>query len=144
MTSTDRHLVHAFFNERLGLHWSDDFRGVLYIPDEFMGELTDVEHVAVAIGYNAFIGRSCCMHIVIQRPEYFTAKVIREAFEFPFIVCGCEAALALVDSLNAESLAFCARVGFEEKMRVPNGGPEGDLVVMQMLRSECRWLRKPH
>lgn len=140
----DRQFVHAFFHDRLGLHWSNDFRGVLYVPDEFRMTMAQMDQVAVAIGYNAFIGRTCCMHSVIQRPDLVSPRIVREAFEFPFIVCNCEAVIALVDSDNEPALNFDTKLGFVEVARVPCGGPEADLVVMQMLRADCRWLKKPH
>lgn len=136
-------LVHAFFHDRLGLHWSQDFRGVLHVPDEYRCETAQMDSVAVAVGYNAFIGRTCCMHTVIQRPELVSPRIVRQAFEFPFVVCNCEAVLALVDSTNEAALSFDTKLGFEEIARIPNGGPDGDLIVLRMLRADCRWL-KPH
>lgn len=136
--------VHAFFHDRLGLHWSQDFRGVLWAPEEFRNEIASMDHVAVAVGYNAFIGRTCCMHTVIQRPDLVSGRIVREAFEFPFEVVGLEAVLALVDSDNEAALSFDTKLGFREIARVPNGGTDGDLVILQMLRADCRWLRKPH
>lgn len=144
MTVTAQNLVHAFFNDRLGLHYSHDFRGALYVPDEFTAGAAQMEHVAVAVGYNAFIGRTCCMHSVIQRPDLVSPRIVREAFEFPFRACNCEAVLALVDSTNAAALNFDTKLGFVELHRIPNGGPDADLVVMQMLRADCRWLKKTH
>jgi L-amino acid N-acyltransferase YncA len=69
---------------------------------------------------------------------------VRDTFAFPFEVCNCEAVLALVDSTNDAALNFDSKLGFREIARIPNGGTDGDLVVMQMTRAECRWLRKPH
>jgi L-amino acid N-acyltransferase YncA len=137
-------VVWEFFHDRLGLHESQDFRGVLHIPEEHVGNPMSMDHVAVAVGYNSFVGRTCCMHTVIQRPEMVTPRIVREAFEFPFVICSCEAVLGLVDSTNDAALNFDTKLGFREIARVPNGGTEGDLVVLQMLRNECRWLRKPH
>jgi RimJ/RimL family protein N-acetyltransferase len=81
------------------------------------------------------------MHVVIQKPEAMTPRIVREAFEFPFNVCGCEAVLGMVDSVNTQALEFDRRLGFEEIARIPNGGLEGDLIVFRMTRAECRWLR---
>lgn len=140
----DARTVHEFFHARLGLHWSQDFRGVVHVPDEYAARMADMNHVAVAIGYNAFIGRTCCMHAVIQRPDLVSPRIVREAFEFPFVVCGCEAVLGLVDSTNDAALSFDTKLGFVEVARVPNGGTDADLVILRMLRADCRWLRKPH
>lgn len=142
--TNDRQFVHAFFHDRLGLHWSEDFRGALYVPDEYSACAAQMDQVAVAVGYNAFIGRTCAMHTVIQRPDLVSPRIVREAFEFPFVVCNCEAVIALVDSENEAALSFDTKLGFEEVARVPNGGPDADLVVLRMLRGDCRWLKKSH
>jgi hypothetical protein len=141
--ATDRNTVQSFFSDRLGLKWSDDFRGVLHVPDAYRDVPASMDQVAIAVGYNGFIGRSCCMHVVIQKPEAMTPRIVRDAFAFPFEVCGCEAVLGMVDSTNVQALEFDRRLGFEEIARIPNGGLEGDLVILQMLRGQCRWLR-PH
>lgn len=141
---TNRDLVHGYFHHHLGLHKSVDFRGCLYVPQEYSGVPRSIEHVAVAVAYNCFVGKTCCMHSVITRPDLVSKSVVRETFEYPFMVCGCEAIIALVDSTNAQALKFNTKLGFKEVHRIPNGGPDADMIVMQMLRSECRWLRKPH
>lgn len=143
MEATERHLVHEFFLDRLGLHWSEDFRGVLHVPKAYESAKADMDHVAVAVAYNGFVGRSCCMHVVIQKPEALTPRIVRDAFVFPFERCGLEAVIGMVDSNNDAALEFDRRLGFTEIARIPNGGIDADLVVLRMLRSECRWLR-PH
>ncbi len=144
MRIVDRDTTWQFFHDRLGLHHSEDWRGVLHVPDEYLANRMNMDDVAVAVGYNAFIGRTCAMHSVIQRPELVTRGMVRETFEYPFIVCDCNAVLALVDSKNEAALNFDTKLGFKQIAVVPDGGTEGDLIVLQMLRSECRWLRKHH
>jgi hypothetical protein len=139
--ATDLNLVHRFFLSRLGLHWSDDFRGVLYVPDRYRGRPADMDDVAVAWAYNAFIGRTCCVHCVVQKPESLTRRMISEGFEFPFVACHCEVLLGLVDSTNKAAMEFDTRLGFRHVATVPHGGVDGDLNILQMLRSECRWLK---
>lgn len=141
MEATDRRTVHSFFADRLGLNWSEDFRGVLHIPRAYDNAVANMAHVGIAVGYNGFIGRTCCMHVVIQKPELMSPRIVRDAFTFPFEKCGCEAVLGMVDSTNAEALDFDRRLGFTELTRIPNGGLDGDLVIFRMLRGECRWLR---
>lgn len=140
---TNSRMVWEYFHRELGLHESDDFRGVLHVPDSFRGMAAQPEHVAIAVGYNAFVGKTCCMHTVITRPELMTRRIVREAFEFPFQVAGCVAVLALVDSTNEAALKFDMHLGFNEVDRIPEGGVDGDLVVLRMMRDACRWLR-PH
>ena len=142
ITTRDIDIVHAYFYDQLGLHWSIDLRGVLYVPDELAGVEARPEHVAIGVAYNAFIGRTCCMHSVITRPETVTRAIVRETFHYPFITCGCEAVLALVDSTNSAAMKFDTKLGFRHIATIPNGGSEGDLNVLQMLRGECRWIKQ--
>lgn len=139
--ATDRKFVHQFFEDRLSLKWSDDFRGVLHVPDAYRSVTSSMDHVAVAIAYNGFIGRTCCMHVVVQKPEALSPRIVREAFAFPFDTCNCAAVLGMVDSVNTAALDFDRRLGFKEIDRIPQGALEGDLVIFRMTRAECRWLR---
>lgn len=142
-------IVGPFFARQLGLHPSADFRGVLWVPEGalILAQSPTLENqddaVAVGVGYNAFIGKTCCMHVVVKRPELLNRQMVRAAFSFPFEACGCNAVLALVDSVNEAALDFDKRLGFTQVHRIPHGALEGDQVILQMLRSECRWLR-PH
>ncbi len=139
---TDRDMVCEYFFAKMQLQPTADFRGVLHVPVEYEHEVASMDHVGIAVGYCGFIGRTCCMHTVITRPDLLTARMMREFFGYPFNVCGVECALALVESSNGPSLKFCKKVGFKEVHRIPNGGLDDDLVMLQMLRADCRWLSK--
>jgi plastocyanin len=136
-----REMVGQYFHDKLGLHPSNDFRGVCHVVPPAAGEPVSMDDVAVAVGYDNFIGRVCCMHTVIAKPEHMARRIVNEAFEFPFLVCGCEAVIALVDSTNEAALEFDRRLGFHEIACIPHAGLEGDLVVLCMRRENCRWLR---
>lgn len=134
-------MVGHYFREQLGLHPSDDFRGVCHLaPGATDGHAT-MDDVAIAVGYDNFIGRMCCMHVVINRPQHMSRAIVRQAFEFPFLTCDCEVVLALVDSTNQAALDFDTRLGFVEFARFPRAGLDGDMVLLRMFRTECRWLR---
>jgi RimJ/RimL family protein N-acetyltransferase len=141
MQFRDAHIVHAFFHEALGLHWSDDFRGVLYVPEVYLGSQAAPDHVAIGVAYNSFVGKVCCIHSVVRRPQSVTRAILRATFEFPFEHCHCDAVLALVDSTNDAAMNFDTKLGFKQIACVPRGGVDGDLNVLQMLKSECRWLK---
>lgn len=134
--------VYEYFRKHLGLSHTDDFRGCLYIPNEFSGQMASMEHVAVAVGYNNFNGNVCSMHTVITRPDFVDRKTVRETFEYPFITCARSHVIAPVDSTNEEALDFDKRLGFKEIYRFPHGGTDGDLVILSMSIEECRWLGK--
>lgn len=144
ITVPNRDMTLEFMSTRFGMRPSGDFRGVMFIPDDYKNASVSMDHVGVAYAWDNFVGRTCAISIVVQKPECLTRPVIREAFRFPFEVCGLNALFALVDSTNHKSLSLCDRVGFEFIHRVPYGGREGDLIVYQMLREKCRWLKRNH
>jgi hypothetical protein len=135
--------VSQFFEDRLQLRPSDDLRAVLHVPVEYQDTPASMDLVAVGVAYQNFIGRTCCMHTVIQRPEFVTPRMVRETFHYPFITCGLTAVLALVDSANTAAVDFDTRLGFKEIYRIPDGGLEGDMIILEMQRNNCRWIR-PH
>lgn len=135
-------MVAEFFHSRLGLSVTDDFQGVLWIPEQYRLNPASMDDVAAAAGFNAFIGRTCCMHTVIQKPEYVTKRMIRDAFNYAFNIAGVEVVLGLVDSTNKEAIKFDTKLGFVEAHRVMNGGLDGDLVVFEMHKAACRWLKE--
>lgn len=141
---TAQSLVYSFFRATLDLKYTEDFRGCLYVPDSFAGHQADIEQVAIAVGYNTFIGNTCFMHTVIQKPEFMSKDIIRQAFGFPFIDCKVKHVLAPVEASNTEALEFNERLGFERILTLKDGANDGDLVVLQMTRENCRWLEKKH
>lgn len=82
------------------------------------------------------------MHSVIQDPSAVTRGIVREVFEFPFVICGVGSILALVESTNEKALKFDEKLGFKRKTVIEDGGIEADLVVLEMTRQDCRWIRK--
>lgn len=131
---TDREAVFQYFHTKLGLHRSEDFRGVIFLNAE--------GKPGVAYGWHGFIGRTCVINIVVEDKRCLTRPVVREAFRFPFEACGCNAVLALVDSVNLKSVKLCRRSGFKHLQTLPQGGLQGDLIIFEMLKQACPWFRE--
>jgi len=137
-------LTFNFMASQFRMRKSEDFRGVMFVPDHCRGNTMHRKDVGVALAWDNFVGKTCTVSAIVQKPECFTRQVLRTVFSFPFDECGCEAVLALVDSENLKSISLCSRVGFECVHRIPKGGSHGDLIVFQMLRESCRWLKRTH
>lgn len=144
MVFTAQNLVAEFMQENLNLRTTEELRGALFVKDEHLGAVMKMEDIGVAISWDNFIGRCCVISAVIQDKTCFTRAVIREAFRYPFQMAGLKAVLAMVDSRNIESFNLCTRLGFQVVHTVPDGGVEGDLIIMRMLKEECRWIRQEH
>lgn len=139
----DRRVVYEFFKVKLEMAWTDDFRGVLFVPDEFEKKIRDFDDVSVAVCYNHFNGKTCMMHVMIQKPEHVTRKMVREVFTFPFMVCGLEHVIAPCPESNKAAIDFDTRIGFKELHKFKGGAMDGtDLVILAMSKADCKWIGK--
>lgn len=132
-TVVDPEIVFSYLKAQLNLHRSDDFRGVLFLNDN--------NQPGVCYGWHGFIGRMCVINIVVADKTMLSRRIVKEAFRFPFEVCGVNAVLAFVDTVNTGSVELCTRSGFKPKYTIPNGGLEGDLIVFEMLKDDCIWFK---
>ncbi len=101
-----------------------------------------MDDVAVAVGFDGWIGHTCLMHVVIQKPDMLTRHMIREAFDYIFNTCGMNCVLGMVDSTNHPAVEFDTRLGFREVHRISQGGIDGDMIIFSMQKQDCRWIRK--
>jgi hypothetical protein len=127
--------------EQLDIPRSEEFRGVVFIPEDRLGQVMRREDVAVAVGYNGFLGKVCTMHVFIRDKARFTRQVIREAFRLPFQEWGMLTVLGAVDGSNTAALELDRRLGFKQAIIIAGGAEDGsDLHIMRMDRAECRWI----
>jgi hypothetical protein len=95
------------------------------------------------IGYNAFIGKTCQMHVVNLKESYCPRGVLFGAFDYPFNFLGLEKVFGIVNSLNTRAMEYDKKVGFKEVIRFPGmHGDGGDLVVFEMNKVDCRWIKE--
>jgi len=98
-----------------------------------------------AIGYNGFTGRTCFMHSAIDDPSVMSRTFLRAIFEYPFVKLNLSRVFAMVASTNARALKLDLGLGFTEINRFAAAGPDGDdLIMLQMVNEECRWIRGNH
>lgn len=93
------------------------------------------------VGYDDWNGASCQMHMAGE-PGWFTREFLRAAFRYPFVDGDCRVVLGIVDGQNERALDINRRLGFEQVARIEEGSPTGALVIMQMRRERCRWLKE--
>lgn len=93
------------------------------------------------VGMDMWTPRSVQMHVGLASPIAARALLV-PAFEYVFEFAGREIALGFLASHNRRSLKLARHLGFREAYRVVGGGAgRSDLVLMEMRKSECRWLK---
>jgi|SRR5215831_13232104 len=136
-------MIFQLLHEKLGLHWSEDFRGIMLIPDQKATKNPlEQEDVVGAVGYNGFVGRVCCMHSYLPKPYEMTREFIIESFHYPFEICNCVEIMGLVNSINHAARKLNARLGFEDKIVISDGAIDGDLIIMTLKKQDCKWLSR--
>lgn len=95
------------------------------------------------VGYTAFIGKTCQMHMVNLKGGYTPKDLLRAAFDYPFNQCGIEKAFGLVNSNNTKAMEYDQKLGFTEIMRFNKLHDDGgDIVVFEMNKADCRWIKE--
>lgn len=119
--------------------------GVQYTPDlKTLVWLDKKGYIRWVVGYNNFLGKSVQMHIAsIKGYETRPRQLLYDAFDFPFNVLHVDLLIGVINSLNIHALNFDLKLGFREKTRWKNMHEDGgDLIILEMHKNDCRWLRK--
>lgn len=93
------------------------------------------------VGFDGWNGASCQMHAAGEG-NWVNKALIRATFDYVFKVAGLNVVLGIVPSGNDRALRFNKHVGFVEVARISGGHPDGELVIMELRRENCRFLRK--
>jgi RimJ/RimL family protein N-acetyltransferase len=107
---------------------------------EAIGWERDGELVAVVV-WNLYSGADIAIHIAaVPGRHWMTRTFLRAAFRYPFLQLGCRRVSGFVPSKNAEALRFDRHLGFRDEGLMRHALPDDDVVVLGMLKEECRWL----
>lgn len=99
------------------------------------------EDLAAGVVYDQFNGVNIMASIAVDDPRAQSRAVARRLLEYPFVTLGCKSITVWIASTNLPSLNLAARIGFKPEAMIRYAAPDGStLVVMKMLREECRWI----
>jgi hypothetical protein len=103
----------------------------------------DDNKIEWVVGYTAFIGKTCQMHVINLVEAYTPKKLLFGAFDYPFNYLGVEKIIAVVNSLNTRAMEYDKKLGFAEVLRLAGMHDDGgDLVVLEMNKADCRWIKE--
>jgi RimJ/RimL family protein N-acetyltransferase len=99
--------------------------------------------IIAGVLYEGFIpGLSICMHVAAKPGAYWVTKdFMRAVFRYPFEQLKCKRVNAFPDAANTKAVEFDKHMGFvQEGVMRCAARDGGDVLVMGMLREECRFL----
>jgi RimJ/RimL family protein N-acetyltransferase len=134
-TPEARQIASDILLKEVGVQPCGDLQAIFWVNEQ-----NQIEWV---IGYTAFIGKTCQMHVVNLKGGYTPKQVLKSAFDYPFNQLGIEKAFGIVNSLNTKAMQYDQKLGFKEVVRFAGMHEDGgDLVVFEMNKSDCRWIRE--
>jgi hypothetical protein len=91
--------------------------------------------------YQRYTGASIGLHVASFDPLWVNRDMLWVCFHYPFVQLGCKKMFGEVPESNSKALEFDLKLGFKEEARIKDVFPDGDLIVLSMVREDCRWLR---
>ena len=130
-----RGVAAAILQKEVGVQPCADLQAIFWLAEN-----GDIEWV---VGYTAFIGKTCQMHMVNLKGGYTPKGLLFDAFNYAFNECGIEKVFGVVNSLNTKAMDYDKKLGFNEVLRFDGMHDDGgDLVVLEMNKANCRWIRE--
>jgi RimJ/RimL family protein N-acetyltransferase len=105
----------------------------------YLGQVLNNEIRAVVV-YCGFYGKSCCIHVGSKGNHWATKSFLRAVFDYPFNKLKLKVIIGTVAGNNEKALKLDRHLGFKDVATIPDAHDEGDLVMLEMRPSFCRWL----
>jgi RimJ/RimL family protein N-acetyltransferase len=110
----------------------------------------DVDHVISNVGadgrllggiiYDGCTGPCIFAHQAAFDKHWLSRDMLWVVFDYPFNQLGCKKICGTIPSGNPALLAFNKKLGFSVEATIKDAYPDGDMLVLSMKRSDCRWL----
>lgn len=91
--------------------------------------------------YTNYTGASITMHVAGFVDHWINRDMLWVCFHYPFMQLNCNKLFGQVPAWNVKALEFDKHLGFREEAVIKDVYPEGDMILLSMLKHECRWLR---
>lgn len=129
-------------HQQILAHWLCERIG--YMPTPHLRCIANVSRdgkILGVVGFDGWNGASCQMHVAGEG-NWVSRELIRAVFDYVFKTAGLKVVLGLVPSNNERALKFDKHVGFRQVARIDGAHPDGALVVLELRREDCRYLRE--
>ena len=130
-----RNIAAQVLQNEIGVQPCGDLQAIFWADED--------RNIEWVVGYTAFIGKTCQIHVVALKGGYTPKLFLKAAFDYPFNVCNVEKMFGIVNSKNIKAMEYDQKLGFKEAHRfigVHDDG--GDIVVFEMDKADCRWIRE--
>lgn len=108
--------------------------------DVSIAAVTQQGNLLGGVVFTGYTQASIGMHAAAFDRRWASIDMLWVTFHYPFVQLNCKKIFAQVPASNSKALEFDKKLGFKEEARIKDVFPDGDLVVLAMLREDCKWL----
>lgn len=103
------------------------------------------DQLEMVVGFNAYLGETCQMHVAMAPGFEFTPKeMLKHCFDHVFNQRKRSLILGIVNSRNEKAMRYDEHLGFKELWRLPKMHEDGgDIVVLGLHKKDCKFLNFP-
>lgn len=132
MLTNDKEWVRSWIEGRTDAEFPADIMAAIGLVDGNDG-------LVAAVVYDHYTESCVTATIVIEKCK-ITRTMIRAMFRYPFEQLGVGKIIAYVNSANAASRKFVERLGFVIEGCIKDVYPNGDMLILGLVKSDCEWL----
>lgn len=108
--------------------------------DNCVARFNDEGRLLAGVFYTDFNIVSIQVHVAGFAPNWMDRSLLWVSVDWPYNKLGVNKMIAPVHASNEASLAFCHHFGFTVEARIRDVFPDGDLLVLSLYKSDCRFL----
>jgi RimJ/RimL family protein N-acetyltransferase len=113
---------------------------ILHPENTVISRVTSEGKLMGGVVFQEYTGASIQLHCAGFHPNWLGRDLLSAVFSYVFDELGCTKCFAALCSANQVALALDYKLGFKYVTTVPGYFPDGNLVVLDMERTDCRWL----
>ena len=106
---------------------------------QYLGRLRDDGSIWGVVGFDNFSEYDCEMFMAGE-PGWISRTFMKASFAYPFKQLGLSRVTGRVDAHDTKTIDIDKRLGFRVEGRLRNALGDRDIVIVGMLRQECRWI----
>lgn len=106
---------------------------------QFIGRLYEDGSIWGVVAFDNFTTYDCEIFMAGE-PGWMTRRMCKAVFGYPFTQLGKMRVTGRVDAADDKTLEIDRRLGFRVEGRLRHALGDRDIIVIGMLRSECKWI----
>ncbi|TDW63092.1 hypothetical protein EDF57_10647 [Novosphingobium sp. PhB55] len=126
--------------------WAQAVIGCRFFPDAQAIGWGDERRLRAVLVYDCWTEADVHIHLASDGTGRFGSRsFLAAAYHFPFVTAGKRRLTGLVPASNAAALRLNLHMGFVREGVMRRAGDDGeDIIILGMLREECRFIPREH